>query len=54
MDPFKMYFLLKMMIFHCYVCLPEGTWDTSSKMLGYSGGANKLETKKAAEKSGEP
>ena len=22
-----MYFLLKMGIFHCYVCLPEGRWD---------------------------
>ena len=24
MDPLKMYFLLKMGIFHCYVSLPEG------------------------------
>ena len=24
MDPLKMYFLLKMVIFHCYVSLPEG------------------------------
>ena len=24
MDPLKMYFLLKMGIFHCYVGLPEG------------------------------
>ncbi len=24
MDPLKMYFLLKIMIFHCYVSLPEG------------------------------
>ena len=22
-----MYFLFKMGIFHCYVCLPEGTWN---------------------------
>ncbi len=26
MDPLKMYFLLKMGIFHCYVSLPEGSW----------------------------
>ena len=24
MDPLKMYFPLKMVIFHCYVSLPEG------------------------------
>ena len=24
MNPLKMYFLLKMVIFHCYVSLPEG------------------------------
>ena len=24
MDPLKMYFLLNMVIFHCYVSLPEG------------------------------
>ncbi len=24
MDPLKMYFLLKMVIFHCYISLPEG------------------------------
>ena len=24
MDPWKMYFLLNMGIFHCYVSLPEG------------------------------
>ena len=29
MDPLKMYFLLKMGIFHCYVSLQEG----SSQML---------------------
>ena len=28
MDPLKMYFLLKMGIFHCYVSLPEGTFRT--------------------------
>ena len=26
MDPVKMYFLLKMGMFHCYVSLPEGKW----------------------------
>ena len=26
MDPLKMYFLLKMGIFHCYVSLPEGIY----------------------------
>ena len=26
MDPLKMYFLLKMGIFHCYVSLPEGMY----------------------------
>ena len=26
MDPLKMYFLLKMLIFHCYVSLPEGNY----------------------------
>ena len=26
MDPLKMYFLLKMGIFHGYVSLPEGNW----------------------------
>ena len=26
MDPLKMYLLLKMEIFHCYVSLPESTW----------------------------
>ena len=25
MDPLKLYFLLNMRIFHCYVTLPEGT-----------------------------
>ena len=25
MDPLKMYFLLRIVIFHCYVSLPEGT-----------------------------
>ena len=29
-----MYLLLKMMVFHCYVCLPEGKWDISN----YKGG----------------
>ena len=24
MDPLKMYFLLNMVIFHCYISLPEG------------------------------
>ena len=26
MDPLKMYFLFKIGIFHCYVCLPEGIY----------------------------
>ena len=26
MDPLKMYFLLKMGIFQCYISLPEGIW----------------------------
>ncbi len=30
MDPLKMYFLLKMGIFHCYVSLPEGTFFATS------------------------
>ncbi len=28
MDPLKMYFLLNMGVFYCYVSLPEGTWRT--------------------------
>ena len=33
MGPLKMYFLLKIVIFHCYVSLPEGT---PSFMVGFS------------------
>ena len=39
MDPLKMYFLLNMVIFHCYVSLPEGSdfgvedsWDPKVKI----------------------
>ena len=31
--PLKMYFLFKMGIFHCYVCLPEGTFPYISKII---------------------
>ena len=31
MDPLKMYFLLKILIFHRYVSLPEGNWNLSLK-----------------------
>ena len=30
MDPLKMYFLLKMVVFHCYVSLLEGSTFSSS------------------------
>ena len=40
MDPLKMYFLFKMGIFHCYVCLPEGNfwsaWLAPLKSSGWS------------------
>ena len=40
MDPLKMYFLLKMGIFHCYVSLPEGTsshgWFSIVMLVFYS------------------
>ena len=44
MSPLKMYFLLKMVIFHCYVSLPEGRfvklklWESNhSSKMGKSG-----------------
>ncbi len=33
MHPLKMYFLLKMVIFHCYVSLPEGSWLNSCALF---------------------
>ena len=35
MDPWKMYFLLQMGIFHCYVSLPEGTLYFTMDSIGY-------------------
>ena len=32
LDPLKIYFLLKMGIFHCYVSVPEGNHNLSGKM----------------------
>ena len=49
MDPLKMYFLLKMRIFHCYVSLPEGTlnyliWDQRMQTYGDFKGSPKNES----------
>ena len=35
MDPLKMYFLLKMVMFHCYVSFPEGKgWGLFQERTG--------------------
>ena len=43
MDPLKMYILLNMGIFHCYVSLPEITWNSGQITIHEFHGSTSLQ-----------